>query len=258
MAMSEPLLILFDIDGTLIQSGRAGVRAMNLAFERLHGRRQALDGVTLAGRTDRAIVSDVFRAIGIEPADADILRLRNAYVDCLADEIRRPVSDPSGVLPGVLALLDRLAALEAVAVGLLTGNFEGGAAVKLRHFALWDRFPFGAFGDQHADRRLLLPVALDRAASSGHGPFDRNAVVVIGDTPLDVDCARAHGALAIGVATGPFSRADLQQAGADLTVATLETIETAVFRTLRERRRSGGSLRESNPPFPRTAGSDRF
>jgi phosphoglycolate phosphatase len=216
------LIVLFDIDGTLIRSGGAGVRGMNAAFERLYGVRGALDGVSLAGRTDRAIVGDVLRAIGVEPTDREVARVREAYIEDLRVEIKRPVADPAGVLPGVIAVLDAMTAAPHARVGLLTGNFEPGAAVKLSHFDLWERFPFGAFGDDHVDRRALVPVALDRARRAGYATPAPNRVVVIGDTPLDVDCAKAHGARAVAVATGPFDRAALAAAGADLVVETFE------------------------------------
>jgi phosphoglycolate phosphatase-like HAD superfamily hydrolase len=215
------LIVLFDVDGTLIRSGGAGVRGLNAAFERLYGVRAALEGVALAGRTDRAIVGDVFRRIGIEPTDSEVARVRDAYVADLRVEIKRPVADPAGVLPGVTAVLDAMATLPHAQVGLLTGNFEPGAAVKLEHFDLWERFGFGAFGDDHIDRRALVPVALDRARRAGHATPRPDRVVVIGDTPFDVDCAKAHGARAVAVATGPFDRAALAAAGADLVVATL-------------------------------------
>jgi len=221
MAQSTGWLVLFDIDGTLITSGRAGVRGMNAAFARLYGAEDALSGVPIAGRTDRAIVSEVMQRIGVEPTAAEVFRLREAYLADLSVEIRRPVSDPSGVLPGVPALLDELDARPDVVVGLLTGNFERGAAIKLGHFSLWTRFAFGAFGDEHVDRRALVPVAVARAAEAGI-EVATERVVIIGDTPLDVDCARAHGACAVGVATGHYDADALREAGADVVVSTLD------------------------------------
>jgi phosphoglycolate phosphatase len=220
--MTSRWLVLFDVDGTLIQSGRAGARGMNLAFERLYGRAQALDGVPMAGRTDRAIAGDLLRAIGREPDEEEIARLREMYCDCLASEITRPVSDPSGVLPGVVELLEALDPGRGAALGLLTGNFARGAAIKLGHFGLYRRFRFGAFGDDHVDRRDLVPVALAEARRAGLDVPRPGRIVVIGDTPLDVDCAVAHGVRAIGVATGPFKAGELRDAGAHLVVDTLD------------------------------------
>ena len=218
-------LFLFDIDGTLVLTGRAGVRGMNLAFERLYGRARALEHVPIAGRTDRAIVTDVLRALGREASDAEVAELRDAYCDSLASEIRRPVAERSGVLPGVEALLDRIASEGAAPVGLLTGNFARGARIKLGHFGLFERFAFGAFGDDHRDRRDLVPVAMSAARRAGVTPDSAADLIVIGDTPLDVECAHAHGARAVGVATGPFSVDALRAAGADLVVETLEDRE---------------------------------
>lgn len=214
-------LVLFDIDGTLILSGRAGLRGMEAAFHKLYGAPRALEHVPFAGRTDRAIVSDGLAGIGRAPTDAEILRLRDAYLEELPVEMPRPVDDPSGVLPGVEALLDALAGRKDVAVGLLTGNFAGGAAIKLGYFDLWRRFAFGAFGDHHLDRRDLYPVAIETAGRHGLPLVSPEQVIIIGDTPLDVDCARAHGARAVGVATGHYDAAALRTAGADLVVDTL-------------------------------------
>ena len=221
-ARSPHRLVLFDVDGTLILTGRAGVRGMNAAFARLYGRANALDGVPIAGRTDRAIVADVLTSLDARVEDDLIASVRDAYLEDLPLELRRPVGHWSGVLPGVRALLDALGARENVAVGLLTGNFEGGAAIKLGHFDLWERFQFGAYGDRHIDRRDLVPVAIAQAGQAGFGVKRPQDVIVIGDTPLDIDCAAAHGARAIGVATGPFSVAQLRAAGAPLVVETLE------------------------------------
>jgi phosphoglycolate phosphatase-like HAD superfamily hydrolase len=197
---------------------------MTLAFSRLHGCEGALEHIAIAGRTDRAIVTDAMRAQGIEPTDAAIAALRDAYVESLAAEILTPPAEhPSLVLPGILPLLDALTTVPHATSALLTGNFEKGAAVKLGHFGLWDRFRFGAFGDDHVDRRALVPIALARAQAAGIAtPKD---VVIIGDTPHDIDCAKANGARAIGVATGPFDRAALAEAGADLSLDTLEPVD---------------------------------
>ncbi len=217
-------LILFDIDGTLIQTGRAGVRAMNRAFVELFNVENALDGVPVAGRTDRAIVGQVLDAQGLPHDDDTVIAVRDSYCRRLPDALGDPGSLPMGVLPGVGAMLDALEGRDDVVVGLLTGNFVSGAELKLGHFDLWRRFGFGAFGDQHVNRRDLVPVAIEAACGLGHARFSADRVVVIGDTPLDVDCAQAHGARAIAVATGIFPMDALREAGADLTVETLAEV----------------------------------
>lgn len=225
--MTTPIrtLVLFDIDGTLIHTARAGLRGMNAAFSDLHQQPDALARVPFAGRTDRSIVLDAFRGFDVEPTGADMIALRDAYLSHLPGELRRAVPEWSGVLPGVTELLD---ALEATThgVGLLTGNFVGGAEIKLGHFDLWRRFRFGAFGDEHLDRRDLVPVALASARHAGLTLAPSLHVVVIGDTPLDVACAHAHGAMAVAVTTGPFDRAQLSSAGADLVVESLGELVT--------------------------------
>ena len=217
------MLVLFDIDGTLISSGRAGVRGMNRSFERLFGVPGALDQVVLAGRTDRAIVTEALTRAGLAVDDDAIVRVRDAYLDDLRHALADGVATPAGVLPGVPALLDELAS-EGVATGLLTGNFAGGAAIKLGHYGLWERFRFGAFGDHHADRRALVPIAVAAAVAAGHRHFEPERIVVIGDTPLDVDCAHAYGARAVAVATGPFSHEALAETRPAITVRTLAEV----------------------------------
>ena len=219
MPRSTSLLVLFDIDGTLIQTGRAGVRGMNAAFERLYGVVSALDGTPIAGRTDRGIVSDVLRRIDRDPTDMEIVAVRDTYLSELPAELARPVAAPKCVLPGVEPLLDALSARPDVAVGLLTGNFHGGAMIKLGYFDLWRRFTFGAFGDDHHERRPLVARAVERSGRS----IAADRIVIIGDTPLDVDCAQAYGAAAIGVTTGPYDAAALDAAGAQLVVRSLES-----------------------------------
>ncbi len=248
-------LVLLDIDGTLIQSGRAGVRGMTRAFEDLFGATGALEAVPVAGRTDRAIVSAGLAAIGQPVDDPTITRVRDAYCAHLPAALADPASRPMGVLPGVHDLLASLEGRPDIVVGLLTGNFVNGAALKLGHFDLWSRFPFGAFGDRHLERRALVPVAVEKAVAAGHPRFAPDRIVVIGDTPLDVDCAHAYGARAVAVATGIFNETSLRETGAELTVATLEAFPVEWLTGKEER---GGNPRESNPPIPPEVGRGRF
>ncbi len=217
-------LILFDIDGTLVLTGRAGVRALDRALVDVLGQRNALEGISIAGRTDRAIITDALGAIGTTVTDDVVAAVRDAYCGYLGAEVDRDSPHPKLVLPGVVAVLETLGSLESkgdVAVGLLTGNFARGAEIKLGYFDLWRRFRFGAFGDSHVDRRDLVPLALDAAEKAGAGRFEASQVVIVGDTPADVDCAHAHGAKAIAVATGTFDEAALKATGAAVVLGDL-------------------------------------
>jgi phosphoglycolate phosphatase-like HAD superfamily hydrolase len=222
-------LVLFDIDGTLVLTGGAGVRAMGRAFQSLTGVADAMRDVPLAGRTDLAIIRDAASRVlgGFVPDAAWIARFRDLYVPALTEEIR--VDAPGKcVLPGVAQAIDLLASRSGVHVALLTGNFRDGAEVKLGYFSLWEAFAFGAFGDETVDRNTLLPIALQHAQAHGVGPLAPRDVVVIGDTPYDVACALNGGAVAVGVTTGPYDRAALEQAGADIILDDLRDTESLV------------------------------
>jgi phosphoglycolate phosphatase-like HAD superfamily hydrolase len=220
-------LVLFDIDGTLIHTARAGVRSMNAAFRDLHGREDPLANVNFAGRTDRAIVADAFQNMGLPFTEDAHDAIRAAYLSRLAAELSRPVEGAT-VLPGVDAAIASCERHGHVGIGLLTGNYERGAAIKLGYFGLWPRFSFGAFGDRHTDRRDLVPVALESAARQFGARVAHSRVIVIGDTPFDVDCAKAHGAVSVAVATGPFSRDQLAEHNPDVLVDTLEGLDDVI------------------------------
>src|SRR5688572_1729743 len=208
-------LVLFDIDGTLVLTGGAGVRAMNRALEDAFGPTEGLDGIPVAGRTDWAILTDAVRRHQ-QTLDTRLLdELRDRYVRYLAAEIDHPGTGRKAVMPGIREILDSLEHRRDVLVGLLTGNFEAGARVKLGHFDLWRYFRCGAFGDDAADRNALVPFAVRRAEACGLPAIPPRDVVVVGDTPADVACARAGNAVAVAVATGSSSVDELRATGAD-------------------------------------------
>ncbi|MBI3400642.1 MAG: haloacid dehalogenase-like hydrolase [Acidobacteria bacterium] len=220
-------LVLFDIDGTLVLTGGAGLRAMALAFQELFDVPDAFGGMPMAGRTDAWILSDAAAAHGI-PRDAPALaRFPDVYLRHLAVEIEKPHPRKT-VMPGVRDLLDALARRDDVYIALLTGNYEAAARLKLEHFDLWRYFPCGAFGDGAADRNSLVPKAIARVAAAGGPAFAARDAVVIGDTPLDVACAKVNAARAVGVATGPHGVADLRAAGADAVLTDLSETENVV------------------------------
>jgi len=218
-------LVLFDIDGTLVLTGGAGMRAMNRACAAIAARPDALDGIPVAGRTDRIILADVVARLGRAIDDSLLEDLRARYIANLGEEIARPGSGVKAVMPGIRDLLDALERRPDVFVGLLTGNFEAGARIKLGYFDLWRYFRCGAYGDDAADRNALVPFAVERAVGCGMPEPAPRDVLVVGDTPHDVACARAANAVAVGVATGSFSEHQLREAGADVVFRDLGNTE---------------------------------
>lgn len=213
-------LVLFDIDGTLLLSGGAGKRALNRAFRELFGVSGGFDGIPVAGRTDRLIFDDALERAGAAAGPAMRDRFYARYCDLLAEEIVRP-GPRKGLMPGVRALLDRLSGRADLTVALLTGNFARAARIKLEHFGLWHHFACGAYGDDAPERDDLAPIAVDRARRGGSDVPSAAHVVVVGDTPLDIRCARAYGARSVAVATGSFDEALLRRHGADRVLPDL-------------------------------------
>ena len=218
-------LVLFDIDGTLVLTGGAGLRAMMRAFAAVVGDPSALEGVPVAGRTDWIILMDGARRAGRELDDELFGRLREHYLASLREEIELPGHGVKSVMPGVRDLLERLHSCQGVLLGLLTGNFIEGARIKLEHFDLWKYFRCGAFGDDSPDRNALVPVAVARARRQGLPEIAADRVLVVGDTPHDIACARAAGARAVGVATGLYSAEQLRERGADIVFEDLSDTE---------------------------------
>jgi phosphoglycolate phosphatase-like HAD superfamily hydrolase len=214
-------VVLFDIDGTLVLTGGAGMRAMNRACEEIAGACDALHEVPVAGRTDWIILHDAMRKLGKELGEELLATIRDRYVAFLQEEIHQRGHGIKDVLPGVRELLDELSLREDVFLGLVTGNFEQGARIKLEYFDLWRYFRCGAYGDDAQDRNALVPFALERAQASGLDPSTPHDVLVVGDTPHDIACARAAGAIPIGVATGSYTVDQIKASGADVVFADL-------------------------------------
>jgi phosphoglycolate phosphatase-like HAD superfamily hydrolase len=216
-------LVLFDIDGTLVHSGGQAKPVFAEAMLEVFGTTGAIEAYDFSGRTDARIVVDLAVGAGVPEAEAHagLERVRELY---LARFERAFDPRRARVLPGVEALLDDLAARGDVALGLLTGNWRGGAAIKLGALGLFDRFAFGSFADDALDRRELPPIALERARLHTGRAIAAAETVIVGDSPLDVDCALAHGIPCLAVATGWTGRATLEAEGAtwvldDLTAA---------------------------------------
>ena len=201
--MARKKLLLFDIDGTLLLTGRAGEHALRLALKERFGVDDDLSSISFAGSTDGAIARQMFAAHDIPPTPENIADLFDGYVHHLARELPQREGQ---VLPGIVELLEALHAREDCVLGLLTGNIEKGAELKLSHYGVWDYFEFGAFADDHVDRNKLGPVAHARAVEKHGISFAAEDVYVLGDTPRDIDCARAAGFVAVAIATGGYGK----------------------------------------------------
>ena len=192
-------LLLWDIDGTLIASGGAGMKSMQTALGTVFGTDGSVADIEFSGRTDRWIVGQIFRKFGVPLTEENITRYFDGYVAGLPATLANP---QARVLPGVREALAAAAAHGAIAQGLLTGNMRRGAQAKLSHHGLWDHFPFGAFADDSELRNDLGPHALRRAKEHHGVDFSGPSVWVIGDTPHDIACGNAIGARTLAVATG--------------------------------------------------------
>ena len=238
-------LVLFDIDGTLIRTGGAGMHAFErtgaVAFEVPDGVRH----LSFAGRTDTSLVREFFVGHRIEATPGNFTRFFDHYVFLLDHLLPQHVG---AVCPGVPEFLDGLRALlPAPLVGLQTGNIRLGAEIKLRHYGLWHRFEIGGFGDDDEDRRELTRIAWERARRRFPSGLRPEEVLVIGDTPHDIDCARTLGARVVAVATGGTSPEELSAHGPDWLVSDLTE-------NPRGGRRRLSSFARAPGPLPRLSG----
>lgn len=206
-------LVLFDVDGTLIRGGPAKV-AFSRALARVFGNLTVPENMNFAGKTDPQIVREVVEGAGRSPLGvAQVLpRVWESYVAELKELLR---DAPPERLPGTADLLHALEGRSDVGLGLVTGNVARGARLKLEAVGLAGRFPVGGYGSDHEERDRLPGIAMERARRHWGRPFDPGSVVVVGDTPRDVRCARAHGAWCVAVATGRYSATALREEGPD-------------------------------------------
>lgn len=220
-------MLLFDIDGTLVDTGASGLQVLHDTAIELFDGKLSFEGIDTAGRLDPSLFAEAAERSDFRPGAGDHERLRDAYVEALAQRLAGP-SSSLRALPGTLDLINQL--VERVAtrngdgpvLGCLTGNYGGAAHVKLNATGFDPGvFTITAFGDEAPTRPGLTALAMQRyEAQHGHAP-DPTRVVVIGDTPHDIDCAHAHGCIAIGVATGRFDSQQLADAGADVVAEDL-------------------------------------
>jgi phosphoglycolate phosphatase len=223
-------LVLFDVDGTLVNAQGAGARAFRRAMIEVYGETGPIDEYDFHGRTDPQIARELLSLAGLqdEAIERRLSDLWTVYLRELTVELDRSDSEVR-VLDGVAALLDALHATGEHLVALLTGNIEPGARLKLAAAGLWHRFDFGAYGSDHERRDHLPAVAVRRARERAGVDFRGRDIVIVGDTPFDVSCGRSLGVWAVAVATGKHTPRELEAVGADVVLHDLSDTERAVL-----------------------------
>jgi phosphoglycolate phosphatase-like HAD superfamily hydrolase len=223
-------VFLFDVDGTLVSARGAGRRALGVALETTFGLTGPIETYDFRGKTDLGIIRDLMRAAGV--AESEIQALTPACLLAYVEALAEAVGDGGRVetLPGVAALVRALGARADALVGLLTGNIEAGARLKLAPTGLWPYFRVGAYGSDDPDRTRLPAVAAARVERLIGAPLAFRQMTIIGDTPLDVECARACGAVSVAVATGQHAFEELAACRPDLIFPDFADVPTALAR----------------------------
>jgi phosphoglycolate phosphatase-like HAD superfamily hydrolase len=215
-------LVLFDVDGTILHSGGAGIKAFARAFSTEFGIHDGADRLNFSGRTDVSLVREFFSKNQVEPSPENFARYFKAYLFWLE---KMMWECKGGACPGVMEFYDALQSLaDPPLTGLLTGNIRQGAQIKLVRYNLWEKFPFGAFADDDEERDKIAAVAQKRGSERLGRPIEGAEILVIGDTPLDIRCARAIKAKALAVATGSFTVEELARHAPDWVVADLSKL----------------------------------
>jgi phosphoglycolate phosphatase-like HAD superfamily hydrolase len=216
---TKPVVVLFDVDETLVHTGGSGARSWRAAFELLYGLPADIGAHTSAGETDPQVARETFVGVlGRQPSDDELDRLYARYLLHLADDIL--VAEQYRVLPGAEATLTALTEA-GVMLGLVSGAMEGAARTKLVPANLNRFFIFGAYGSDSPDRGQLTRIAADKAATLHRGLLP-DQVFVVGDTPRDIEAAQVAGAVPVGVATGKYSVEELTAAGGVHVLSSLE------------------------------------
>lgn len=201
-------LLLFDIDGTLIRTAGAGKVSMERSFEQVFGIKNGFDNIQMMGRTDPSILMEALSGHRLEWDEKKVDLFREIYFDLLEDEIQIP-RQGKRICPGIDSLLKTLSEKSDFVLGLLTGNWRQSALIKLGFFHIDHYFTIGAFADDSSNREELVPIVIERFQAEYKIQIDKQNVYVIGDTPLDIQCAKPHGVKTVAVATGFHSIQDL-------------------------------------------------
>jgi phosphoglycolate phosphatase len=216
-------LILFDIDGTLIRTGGAGVKAFGSVFTEVFGLENGTANIRFAGRTDTGLIREMMRNHGVDESVENFELFFKAYPKWLTHWLNEM---DGTVCAGVDAFMEHCTGREVrPSIGLLTGNLLRGAEIKLRHFNIWERFEFGAFGSDHESRNELAAIAWARGKQRIGSDLKAEEILVVGDTPKDVECARAIGANVLAVTTGGATREELSTVQPDWLVDSLDEFQ---------------------------------
>ena len=219
-------LLLFDIDGTILLTDGAGTRAANRAFEKIHGLRDAMEGIDAAGKTDPLILREMFgNGLSRDYTEDEAKELYREYILFLEEEVEKSRIE---IMPGIPKLLENLSSRKDMILGLATGNIEHGARIKLRKSGLDAHFRVGGFGSDSGSREALVRVAIERAKGHLKNSEDFEKIYVIGDTPHDIIHGRAAGAVTVAVATGRYSFTELGEHHPDYLFEHLADYENVI------------------------------
>ncbi len=224
-------LVLFDVDGTLLSSGRAARDSVLAALKGVYSWSGSLEGHDFSGKTDPQIVREIVcESVGSEPCEAELERALELYLEEFSRRLTPEAVRPK---PGIPQLLERLSGEAGVTLGLLTGNLERGARMKLEPPGFNRYFPFGAFGSDSPDRYCLPAIAVERARAHTGWDFKGKAIVIVGDSVHDVACGRSLGARSIAVSTGPTPAERLAAEKPDALFSDFSDVEAAMEAILR-------------------------
>jgi phosphoglycolate phosphatase len=228
-------LLLFDVDQTLISTGGAGIRALNRAFQKLYAVENAMEGILPHGKTDPGIIREILHSHPVPSLTDGFPTSMTAIVESYLEFLDNEIDSTSSykILPGIEGILNSLSGRSDIAIGLATGNVEAGARIKLERGNLNRFFPFGGFGSDSENRTELVRCGAEKASAyMGCRPAPDD-VFVIGDTPRDIAAGREAGFLTVGVATGKYSKAELQESGATVAISDFEQERDQFLRSTR-------------------------
>jgi len=220
-------LLLFDIDGTLISSGGAATKAVNRAFEKIYGVRNAMEGIRADGKTDPLILREMFNSVfKRDSSEGEADNIYREYIGFLSEELVNAKNFT--VMIGIPELLSFFSERSDIKLGIATGNIEQGAWIKLRHSGLDSYFNFGAFGSDSEQREMIIRIAIERGERLYNERKGYEKVIVIGDTPQDIIHGRLAGAEVLAVSTGSYSKVELEYFNPHYLIEDFKDTDSAI------------------------------